>query len=89
MKACAGREKTPTYPWIFRAQRFIVGTSLTKSGTKFYNAIFFFKGLAISGSNSVADKPCSAGSVFIPMQYSKMLFDYAKIEKPLIWVKAA
>ena len=88
MKACAGREKTPTYPWIFRAQRFIVGTSLTKSGTKFYNAIFFFKGLAISGSNSVADKPCSAGSVFIPMQYSKMLFDYAKLEKPLIWVKA-
>lgn len=87
MPACAGKEKTPTYPWIFRAQRFIAGTLNTKSGTELHNAIFFYKGLAISGSDEVSDEPCSNGSVFIPMAYSKTVFNFAKQQKPLIWVK--
>ena len=89
IKACAGRAETPTYPWIFRAQRFYSGEIPTKSGVKLYNAVFFFKGLAISGSNNVSDNPCSAGSVFIPMQYSKTILEFARREKPLIWVKAS
>ncbi len=86
MPACAGKEKTPTYPWIFRAQRFIPGVTPTKSGIDLHNAIFFFKGLAISGSEAVSSKPCSNGSVFIPMQFSKTVFEFAKSQKPLIWV---
>jgi hypothetical protein len=89
MPACAGRADTPTYPWVFRATRFYSGVIPTKSGTYLYNAIFFYKGLAISGSNNVSAKPCSSGSVFIPMKYSKTLFDFARRERPLIWVKAS
>ena len=85
--ACAGKAETPTYPWIFKPQRFIPGTSPSKSGTLLHNAIFFFKGLAISGSTSVSSEPCSKGSVFIPMEYSKVVYSFAKSEKPSIWVK--
>ena len=85
--ACAGKEKTPTYPWVFRAQRFISGVITSKSGVELHNAVFFYKGLAISGSDEVSDQPCSNGSVFIPMAYSKTVFNFAKEQKPLIWVK--
>ena len=85
--ACAGKKNTPTYPWIFRANRFIPGESDSKSGVTLHNAVFFYKGLAISGSNEVKDKPCSKGSVFIPMEYSKTVYDFAKSNKPLIWVR--
>ncbi len=86
--ACAGKDKTPTYPWIFRAQRFLPGVTNSKSGVELHNAVFFYKGLAISGSKEVLDKPCSNGSVFIPMDYSKQVFNFAKQQRPLIWVKA-
>ena len=89
MPACAGRADTPTFPWVFRATRFYSGVIPTKSGTYLYNAIFFFKGLAISGANNVSAEPCSSGSVFIPMKYSKTLFEFARRERPLIWVKAS
>ena len=89
MKACSGKAATPTYPWIFKPQRFIPGATPTKSGKVLMNAVFFYKGLAISGSDKVSDKPCSNGSVFIPLEYSKMVFNFAKSERPLIWVKAS
>jgi hypothetical protein len=89
MKACSGKAATPTYPWIFKPQRFIPGATPTKSGKVLMNAVFFYKGLAISGSEKVSDKPCSNGSVFIPVEYSKMVFNFAKSERPLIWVKAS
>ena len=87
MPACAGKAKTPTYPWVFRAQRFIPGITHTKSGTDLHNAVFFYKGLAISGSDEVSKQPCSNGSIFIPMQLSKTVYEFAKAQKPLIWVK--
>ena len=87
MKACSGKAATPTYPWIFKPQRFMPGATPTKSGKVLMNAVFFYKGLAISGSDKVSDKPCSNGSVFIPLEYSKMVYNFAKSEHPLIWVK--
>ncbi len=87
MPACAGKAKTPTYPWVFRAQRFIPGITHTKSGTDLHNAVFFYKGLAISGSDVVTKQPCSNGSIFIPMQFSKTVYEFARAQKPLIWVK--
>jgi hypothetical protein len=86
--ACAGKVATPTYPWIFKPQRFISGASPSKSGKELHNAVFFFKGLAISGAPTVSSKPCSKGSVFIPMKYSKIVYNFARSQKPLIWVKA-
>ena len=87
MRACTGKASTPTYPWVFKPQRFLLGSTPTKSGKVLLNAVFFYKGLAISGSKFVDDKPCSNGSVFIPLENSKMVFDFAKSERPLIWVK--
>lgn len=87
MKACTGRDETPTYPWIFKPQKFVSGSSKSKSGVLLSNAIFFFKGLAISGAENVPDKRCSRGSVFIPNQYSKQVFKFAKQKHPTIWVK--
>jgi hypothetical protein len=87
MKACSGKAATPTYPWIFKPQRFMPGATPTKSGKVLMNAVFFYKGLAISGIDKVSDKPCSNGSVFIPLEYSKMVYNFAKSERPLIWVK--
>jgi Concanavalin A-like lectin/glucanases superfamily len=89
MKACSGKASTPTYPWIFKPQRFISGSTPSKSGKVLINAVFFFKGLAISGSEKVSDKPCSNGSVFIPVEYSKMVYNFAKTQQPIIWVKAS
>jgi hypothetical protein len=86
--ACAGKAATPTYPWVFKPQRFISGASSSKSGKELHDAVFFFKGLAISGAPSVSSKPCSKGSVFIPMKYSKIVYNFARSKKPLIWVKA-
>lgn len=86
--ACAGKTATPTYPWVFKPQRFISGVSPSKSGTVLHDAVFFFKGLAISGAPTVSSKPCSKGSVFIPMKYSKIVYNFARSQKPLIWVKA-
>ena len=87
MKACAGKEETPTYPWIFKPQKFVSGISKSKSGISLSNAIFFFKGLAISGAEKIPDERCSRGSVFIPNQYSKQVFKFAKQKHPTIWVK--
>ena len=87
--ACAGKTATPTYPWVFKPQRFISGVSPSKSGTVLHDAVFFFKGLAISGAPTVSSKPCSKGSVFIPMKYSKIVYNFARSQKPLIWVKAS
>ncbi len=87
MKACAGKEETPTYPWIFKPQKFVSGVSKSKSGISLANAIFFYKGLAISGAEKIPDERCSRGSVFIPNQYSKQVFKFAKQKRPTIWVK--
>jgi hypothetical protein len=87
--ACAGKAETPTYPWIFKPQRFKAGYTTTSSGTGIFNAIFFFKGLAIAGVEKVSNRPCSKGSVFIDKKYSKQVFDFARKYKPLIRVKAA
>lgn len=87
MKACAGKDETPTYPWIFKPQKFVSGISKSKSGISLSNAIFFFKGLAISGAEKIPDERCSRGSVFIPNQYSKQVFKFAKQKRPTIWVK--
>jgi hypothetical protein len=89
MPACTGKKATPTYPWIFRAQRFFSGDLNSKSGVVLHNAIFFYKGLAISGTEKVDDKPCSNGSVFIPMELSKQVYKFAKSKRPLIWVRNA
>ena len=85
--ACTGKAETPTYPWVYKPQRFVVGISPTKSGTPLFNAVFFYKGLAISGSSNVLNEPCSKGSVFVPMKYSKTIFNFAKQQNPTIWVK--
>ena len=54
-----------------------------------YDAVFFFKGLAIAGVNKVSSQPCSNGSVFIEKKYSEQVFEFALRNKPLIRVKAA
>lgn len=87
VQACTGKAETPTYPWIYKPQRFVIGKSPTKSGTPLFNAVFFYKGLAISGSNNVSSEPCSKGSVFVPMKYSKTILNFAKQQNPTIWVK--
>jgi hypothetical protein len=87
--ACAGKPGTPTFPWVFKPQRFKPGFTSTSSGAGIFNAVFFFKGLAIAGVEKVSNQPCSKGSVFIEKRYSKQVFDFARKYKPLIRVKAA
>ena len=87
--ACAGKSSTPTYPWTFRAQRFKPGYTNTQSGLKLYYSVFFFKGLAIAGVDKVSKAPCSNGSVFIQKKYSKEVYEYIKLNDPLIYVKAS
>ncbi|CAN2230016.1 hypothetical protein MCEMRE26_01451 [Candidatus Nanopelagicaceae bacterium] len=87
VKACAGKSANPTFPWIFKAQRFKPGYSQTKSGQKLYYSVFFYKGLAIAGVDKVASAPCSNGSVFIDKRYSKQVYGFIKQNNPVIWVK--
>jgi hypothetical protein len=87
VKACAGKSGNPTFPWIFKAQRFKPGYSQTKSGQKLYYSIFFYKGLAIAGVDKVANAPCSNGSVFIDKRYSKQVYGFIRENNPVIWVK--
>jgi hypothetical protein len=86
--ACTGKKATPTYPWLFKAQRFKPGYSSTQSGQKLFYSVFFFKGLAIAGVEKVSSKPCSNGSVFIEKKYAKQVYDYIAKNKSLIWVKS-
>jgi hypothetical protein len=86
--ACTGKKATPTYPWLFKAQRFKPGYSSTQSGQKLYYSVFFFKGLAIAGVEKVSSKPCSNGSVFIEKKHAKQVYDYISENKSLIWVKS-
>jgi hypothetical protein len=86
--ACTGKKATPTYPWLFKAQRFKPGYSSSQSGQKLYYSVFFFKGLAIAGVEKVSSKPCSNGSVFIEKKYAKQVFDYIGKNKSLISVKS-
>jgi hypothetical protein len=86
--ACTGKKSTPTYPWLFKAQRFKPGYSSSQSGQKLYYSVFFFKGLAIAGVEKVSSKPCSNGSVFIEKKYAKQVFDYIGKNKSLISVKS-
>jgi len=87
VKTCTGKSSTPTYPWVFKAQRFIPGYMPTKSGQKLYYSVFFFKGLAIAGVDKVASVPCSNGSVLVEKKYAKQIYDFIKKNKPLIWVR--
>ena len=86
--ACTGKKATPTYPWLFKAQRFKPGYSSTQSGQKLYYSVFFFKGLAIAGVDKVSSSPCSNGSVFIEKKYAKQVYTYIAKNKSLIWVKS-
>jgi hypothetical protein len=86
--ACTGKKATPTYPWLFKAQRFKPGYSSTQSGQKLYYSVFFFKGLAIAGVDKVSNSPCSNGSVFIEKKYAKQVYTYIAKNKSLIWVKS-
>jgi hypothetical protein len=86
--ACTGKKATPTYPWLFKAQRFKPGYSSTQSGQKLYYSVFFFKGLAIAGVDKVSPSPCSNGSVFIEKKYAKQVYTYIAKNKSLIWVKS-
>jgi hypothetical protein len=86
--ACTGRKATPTFPWLFKAQRFKPGYSSTQSGQKLYYSVFFFKGLAIAGVDKVSSSPCSNGSVFIEKKYAKQVYTYIAKNKSLIWVKS-
>ncbi len=84
--ACAGKRSTPTFPWVFKPQRFKAGYSGSLNGKKLYYAIFFYKGLAIAGVNSVSRVPCSNGSVFIEKKYAKSVYQYAQRHRPVIRV---
>ena len=86
--ACTGKKATPTYPWLFKAQRFKPGYSSTQSGQKLYYSVFFFKGLAIAGVDKVSSSPCSNGSVFIEKKYAKQVYTYIAKNKSLLWVKS-
>jgi len=86
--ACTGKKATPTFPWIFKAQRFKPGYSSTQSGQKLYYSVFFFKGLAIAGVDKVSNSPCSNGSVFIEKKHAKQVYTYIVKNKSLIWVKS-
>ncbi len=86
--ACTGKKTTPTYPWLFKAQRFKPGYSSTQSGQKLYYSVFFYKGLAIAGVEKVSNAPCSNGSVFIEKKHAKKVYDYIAENKSLIWVKS-
>jgi hypothetical protein len=86
--ACTGKKATPTYPWLFKAQRFKPGYSSTQSGQKLYYSVFFFKGLAIAGVDKVSNSPCSNGSVFIEKKYAKQVYTHIAKNKSLIWVKS-
>jgi hypothetical protein len=86
--ACTGKEATPTYPWLFKAQRFKPGYSSSQSGQKLYYSVFFFKSLAIAGVEKVSSKPCSNGSVLIEKKHAKQVYDYIAENKSLIWVKS-
>jgi hypothetical protein len=88
ISACTGKKATPTFPWLFKAQRFKPGYSLTQSGQKLYYSVFFFKGLAIAGVDKVSSAPCSNGSVFIEKKYAKQVYTYIAKNKSLIWVKS-
>jgi hypothetical protein len=87
VKACAGKSTTPTFPWVFKAQRFKPGYTYTKSGLNLYYSVFFFKGLAIAGVDKVANAPCSNGSVFIEKKYAKQVYEFIQTNKSLIWVR--
>jgi hypothetical protein len=87
VKACAGKSTNPTFPWVFKAQRFKPGYSQTQSGQKLYYSVFFFKGLAIAGIDKVANAPCSNGSVFIEKKYAKQVYGFIKQNSAAIWVK--
>ena len=86
--ACTGKKATPTFPWLFKAQRFKPGYSSTQSGQKLYYSVFFFKGLAIAGVDKVSNSPCSNGSVFIEKKHAKQVYTYIAKNKSLIWVKS-
>jgi hypothetical protein len=88
IRACTGKKATPTFPWIFKAQRFKPGYSSTQSGQKLFYSVFFFKGLAIAGVDKVSNSPCSNGSVFIEKKYAKQVYTYIAKNKSLIWVKS-
>ena len=86
-KACAGKSSTPTFPWVFKAQRFKPGYTPTKSGVSLYYPVFFFKGLAIAGIDQVSDAPCSNGSVLIDKNSAKKVYKFLKATDAPIWVK--
>ena len=87
IKACTGKSSTPTYPWIFKPQRFVPGYTNAKNGLKLFYSIFFYKGLAITGVEKVENTPCSNGSVFIEKKHAKQVYLYALKYKPLIRVR--
>ena len=87
VKACAGKNATPTFPWVFKAQRFKPGYTHTKSGLNLYYSVFFYKGLAIAGIDKVANAPCSNGSVFIEKKYAKQVYHFLRQNDVAIWVK--
>ncbi len=86
-KACAGKSSTPTFPWVYRAQRFKAGYTPTKSGLSLFYSVFFFKGLAIAGVDRVSDAPCSNGSVLIDKSSAKKVYKFLKSTNAPIWVK--
>jgi hypothetical protein len=86
-KACTGRSATPTFPWIFKAQRFKPGYTKTRSGLSLYFSVFFFKGLAIAGVDTVSSSPCSSGSVLTDKKSAKKIFSYLKENDSPIWVR--
>jgi hypothetical protein len=87
VKACTGKSTNPTFPWVFKAQRFKPGYSQTQSRQKLYYSVFFFKGLAIAGIDKVSNAPCSNGSVFIEKKYAKQVYSFIKLNNSAIWVK--
>ncbi|CAN2188922.1 LamG domain containing protein [Candidatus Nanopelagicaceae bacterium] len=86
-KACTGKSATPTFPWVFKAQRFKPGYTNTKSGLQIYYSVFFYKGLAIAGIDHVSNAPCSNGSVFIDKKSAKKVYEFLKATSVPIWVK--
>jgi hypothetical protein len=86
-KACTGKSATPTFPWVFKAQRFKPGYTNTKSGLQIYYSVFFYKGLAIAGIDHVSSAPCSNGSVFIDKKSAKKVYEFLKTTNAPIWVK--
>lgn len=86
-KACTGKSATPTFPWVFKAQRFKPGYTNTKSGLQIYYSVFFYKGLAIAGIDHVSNAPCSNGSVFIDKKSAKKVYEFLKATNAPIWVK--